>query len=205
MHHLEQFKTSIDVVINQEKEYEQNFKRYAIKEIELKQKDSETFNQWMIWKKKMWKQIEEQVNDYVTIITNETQTSVNDMLQNLFVSVNNLKKPKNDEKRDFISLCHQSFLSQQEDEKILSTEEQKQLEEMIELWKSYFWFRDWWLESKHVSLSFQCFQQNECDHYAFLFTFRNNGRIQEGNEMMKFDINQWNSEHMFCLSEKDRE
>ena len=42
MHHLEQFKTSIDVVTNQEKEYEQNFKRYTTKEIELKQKDDET-------------------------------------------------------------------------------------------------------------------------------------------------------------------
>ena len=38
-HHLEQFKTSVDVVINQEHEYEQNYKRYAIKEIELKQKE----------------------------------------------------------------------------------------------------------------------------------------------------------------------
>ena len=52
--------------------------------------------------------------------------------------MNNLKKPKNDERRDFISLCHQSFLSQKEDEKFFSTEEQKQLEEMIELWKVIF-------------------------------------------------------------------
>ena len=40
--YLHQVKSSIDAVIKQENEYEQNFKRYSIKEIELKQKDDET-------------------------------------------------------------------------------------------------------------------------------------------------------------------
>ena len=39
---IEQIKTSIDVIIKQENEYEQNFKKYSIKEFELKQKEGET-------------------------------------------------------------------------------------------------------------------------------------------------------------------
>ena len=63
------------------------------KKLNWNKKENETFNQWMIWKK-MWKQIEQHVNDHLTVVTNETQTSINNMLWNLFVSVNNLKNQR---------------------------------------------------------------------------------------------------------------
>ena len=49
---LETIKTSIDALIKQENEYEQNWRRYSSKEFELKQKEGEHHKKQLIEQKR---------------------------------------------------------------------------------------------------------------------------------------------------------
>ena len=49
----------------------------------------------------------------------------------------------------------------------------------------------------------KCYEYDTYDDYAFIFTLKNNGRIKEGNGMMKFNIT--DPEHAFHLSFEDSE